>query len=247
MPSTEKETGFFFDDDVFFKGRKEYARFFPKSARASRYFTVDATPEYLYYPSVPARLNSFFPNAKFVVVVRNPVERALSAYNMLKNNVFIDKYKYLLKEGFKTGGKQTDLSSLIDQEGQLISFQAAIEREMEEIGDQYAPIEPSFLRRGIYVDQIKRWFQYFKPTQFKFIVFEEFKSDPSACLHDLSSFLGLPQFDWSSVDFPVQNAYDYQDPIDPELEVQLYDFYKPHNEALTDLLGLEIHWERKEP
>ncbi len=43
---------------------------------------LDATPEYLPTPAAACRIASAFPNAKLVVVLKDPVVRALSAWNM---------------------------------------------------------------------------------------------------------------------------------------------------------------------
>eukprot|EP00892_Ulva_mutabilis_P001536 jgi/Ulvmu1/11383/UM075_0045.1 len=43
---------------------------------------VDASPDYLAVPSVPPRVQRIAPHARFVIVLRDPVARALSSYNM---------------------------------------------------------------------------------------------------------------------------------------------------------------------
>ena len=41
----------------------------------------EATAQYLFHPLVPKRVHDLLPNIKFLVVLRNPIDRALSHYN----------------------------------------------------------------------------------------------------------------------------------------------------------------------
>jgi hypothetical protein len=46
-------------------------------------FNIADTPQYIYAPSVPYDVRKFYPHPKdlkFIVVLRNPVDRALSSY-----------------------------------------------------------------------------------------------------------------------------------------------------------------------
>ena len=52
---------------------------------------VHYTPHYLYAPSVPFELRDFYPNPgqhKFIVVLRDPVERAVSSYWFKNSRLF---------------------------------------------------------------------------------------------------------------------------------------------------------------
>ena len=41
----------------------------------------ESTPQYLFHPLVPQRVKALIPDAKFLVVLRNPIDRAFSHYN----------------------------------------------------------------------------------------------------------------------------------------------------------------------
>ncbi len=45
---------------------------------------VDGTPDYMHIPSAACRIRSTFPDAKLIVLLRDPVARALSQWNMVK-------------------------------------------------------------------------------------------------------------------------------------------------------------------
>jgi hypothetical protein len=44
-------------------------------------FTGESSPSYLVHPEVPARVRAVLPEVKLIAILRNPVERAYSAYN----------------------------------------------------------------------------------------------------------------------------------------------------------------------
>ena len=45
---------------------------------------IDGTPDYLHLPTSACRISQVFPNAKLIIVLRDPVMRALSQWNMLR-------------------------------------------------------------------------------------------------------------------------------------------------------------------
>lgn len=46
---------------------------------------LDATPDYMHVPSAACRIASVFPKAKLVVMIKDPVMRALSGWNMVRH------------------------------------------------------------------------------------------------------------------------------------------------------------------
>ena len=76
-----KEVRFF--DKYYNRGINWYRVFFPfKDLLGRKYLTGDATPRYLDHPHAPKRVKEIIPNVKFIVLLRNPIDRAYSMYNM---------------------------------------------------------------------------------------------------------------------------------------------------------------------
>src|SRR5262249_13344047 len=83
---TNKEVHYF--DLNFARGPTWYRAHFPKRSDTSleqddirdEQITLDASPYYLFHPAVPERLKTTLPQAKFIVMMRNPVDRAYSHY-----------------------------------------------------------------------------------------------------------------------------------------------------------------------
>ncbi len=77
LPAVRKELHFF--DDHYRRGLGWYRSQFPtRGARGT--ITGEATPYYLSHPHAPARIQRLLPQARLIVLLRNPVERAISHY-----------------------------------------------------------------------------------------------------------------------------------------------------------------------
>ncbi len=80
VPQSRKEIHYF--DWYFERGINWYQKWFPKDA--SKYKAVgEITPEYLYFEDVLPRIKQTVPDAKFIIILRHPVKRAFSHYQMI--------------------------------------------------------------------------------------------------------------------------------------------------------------------
>ena len=77
-----KELHFF--DNKFAEGVRWYRRCFSegKLVDGQRTITGEASPSYLFDPQVPERMARIVPNARLIALLRNPVDRAYSHYQM---------------------------------------------------------------------------------------------------------------------------------------------------------------------
>ena len=74
-----KEVGYF--DQHFDRGLAWYLAHFPmKSFVGFQQVTGEATPDYYYSPQAPQRAHLVMPQAKLIILLRNPVDRAHSQY-----------------------------------------------------------------------------------------------------------------------------------------------------------------------
>jgi len=184
--------------------------------------TGEATPYYLYHPLVPERIARTLPEVKLVALLRNPVERAYSHYNMNCR-----------------------------QKKESLSFEEAIAREEKRLEDEHARLERGEIAfsenhykfgyqfRGIYVDRLKLWHQHFPPERLLILRSEDLYENPPAVLDQVIDFLGLPP--WKLTEFKVYNQKPYQ-PIHAETRRMLSEYFAPHNERLYDYLGRDFGW-----
>lgn len=207
-----KEVHFF--DRYFDKGMAWYLAHFP--LRGEVPVVGEASPYYLFHPDVPARIAAALPETRFIILLRNPVDRAFSQYHMK------------VERGLET-----------------LPFAEAIEREPERLAGSEDPLDPawrhhSYLARGVYVDQIERWFARFPRDRFLILKSEEFYREPVRLLHETQTYLGVRPH--TPATFKVHHQADYV-AMDPDVRQRLGDYFAPHNRRLYDLLGRDFGWE----
>ncbi len=79
VPTHRKEVRFF--DLYYERGVQWYGKFFPPEGEARRYQAIgEISPGYLYCPRCPERIESIPSITKLILILRNPVDRAYSAY-----------------------------------------------------------------------------------------------------------------------------------------------------------------------
>jgi len=157
-----KETHFFDDrDNTFNFGVEYYSRLFEESGDANAIGEV--TPCYIYAKQAPERMHQTIPNAKLILIMRNPVDRAYSHFwKNIKN------------------GKETH------------SFNEAIQLEKERIDRNFwHRMHYSYRDRGIYYEQIERYLKYFPIQNMRFLIFEEFTQDSNSALQSIYQFLDV--------------------------------------------------------
>ena len=204
-----------------FKGHK----FFVNKFQKKKFLTGEATPRYMEHPRVPERIKKITPNAKFIVLLRNPVDRAYSHYNM---NV--------------TGGDES------------LSFLEAIEKEQERTSMEYEKMQKNenyfnwdyylyaYLNHGIYIDRLKHWMTIFPKKNFLILKSEDFSKDTPKYYNHVLSFLDLSSFHLKNYKLYKQRHY-VEPIIKPEIRKKLVEFFKPHNEKLYKFLGVDFGWE----
>ena len=97
----------------------------------------------------------------------------------------------------------------------------------------------SYLARGVYLEQIKRWLEYYPEEQMLFLSTQELKDSAQDTLNKVFSFLNLENYPVT----PVMRLKSYYKPINPLTRKQLSEYFHPHNVALEDFLGIKFNWE----
>ena len=229
-PAVGKEVYFF--DKKFNKGVNWYRSFFPlKSAkfaterRKEKFITGEATPRYIHHPHTPKRVFNLIPEVKLIALLRNPIDRAYSHYQMEIDH----------------GHEDLSFEEAIAQEKKRISTD---EKKMNNDENFYSVnfYRKSYLTRGIYVDQLKRWFEYFPKNRFLILKSEDFYSKTPEIYQKVLEFLGLPEFELSS--FKPYKMRKYL-AISDKTRKKLEDYFRSYNEQLYELLGRNFGWERQ--
>jgi hypothetical protein len=122
----------------------------------------EGTADYLYSEDAPARIQRYIPEAKLIAVLRNPVDRAYSAYSMLLGS-----------------GREP-----------ITTFSEALAAENERRRQNWEPIW-HYVKMGFYASQLKRYYQVFDPTQVRVVLYDDLDARPGDVLRDLFGFLGV--------------------------------------------------------
>ena len=238
--SPEKKELHFFDktenSDI-----SDYTKQFPVRFLSNQ-LSFESTPSYLYYPLTAKRVYEYNPKLKFLVLLRNPVERAYSAWNMFRKHAeFPEKVKI-----YKENGARESSNRLFEffYKNEFPSFEAWMESEIGNTLD-VSILEPSIIRRGYYKTQIENWFSYFAKEQFLFIDSKELKKEPLKILNNISNFLGIEDFEGSKLNLGIKHKSEYESPIKEETSRYLLKHYQKKNEGLDKLIGLKLDWLEK--
>lgn len=239
-----KEIRYFSNDENYKKGERWYLSHFPSSFKSKKEISFDATPEYLYQPWGADRIFKFNPRIKLIAVLRNPVDRAYSAWNMYRhffeeNNNFKSIFDKPYREGFENNIKKEFYLS-----DKFPSFQEVVENEIEKIKADAPFIEPSILRRGIYASQLKRYFELFPKEQILILDFQDVNKEPKKTLNQILAFIGLQPSDWNYLESAPGNKREYSKPMSSEMRIFLNNFFEPHNRELYDILGKNFSWNK---
>lgn len=116
---------------------------------------------YLYYPGTAKRIYQTRHTMKIIIMLRNPVDRAFSAYT------------YLRRENRET-----------------LSFEDGLREEVRRKSEDYEPLW-FYLELGLYYEQVKRFTDVFNKSQLKFIFYEDFFNDVQGTMENVFKFLGL--------------------------------------------------------
>jgi len=184
----------------------------------------EATPEYLFNPRVPERVHRFDHDLRLVAVLRDPVDRAYSQYQMQ----------------VRRRGETRSFEELLELE--KIEVPRELERMRREPDYVNATgIRRSYVARGRYAEQLERWFGYFARDRFLVLTSAELNDDTAGTMTRIAAFLGVPE--WHAEEFARLSAGSYE-PMAPETREHLACVFEPHNRRLEELLGRTFEWTR---
>ncbi len=208
-------------DFQYSKGKSWYRSFFPLFKKRKDIVYGEASPYYFFHPSVPERIYKDNPDIKLILLLRDPAVRAYSHYQMEKRK-----------------GRE-----------KLPSFEEAISKETERMQTGAEALAQgknhlnhhvySYVARGCYDEQMKRWLHYFAPHQILLLKSEDFFASPHLILEKIYRFLNVPVIFPNNLLAKNQGSYH---PLDSETIERLRDYYQPHNTELSRLVGEEFQW-----
>lgn len=212
------------------KGPNWYRGHFPTRFRARRVqratghapITGEASPYYMFHPLVPERIAKEIPEAKLIVMLRDPVERAYSAFTHER------------ARGFETE-----------------SFERAIDLEAERLAgvDEQFTADPNhqslahqhnaYLARGRYVEQLERLERHVGRERIHVVDSDELFVDAEPLIRETVDFLGLTP--WAPATLQKRNARPRRS-LEGQVRERLEQYFEPYDERLAKWWGRTPSW-----
>ena len=252
----------YFAKDEFYQQGDEYLNVFYRHYGGQK-IAGGAYVHMIYFPYVAERIYSYNPQIKFIALLRNPVDRAYSAYWFARCN------------GWET----------------IATLEDALDKEEKRVHGPYKDqAELTYLAHGRYAEQLQSYFNLFGRDRVMVLLTEELRDNSEKVVGRTLNFLGLPsntdsldlsrdsnraataRFPWLQKIFLTQDVwykkwgrkalspdirsfirervskkvillnrrpFQYP-PMDPSTRRMLVEHFKPYNEQLGQLIGRDL-------
>ena len=213
-------------DEVYYKNLNWYRSHFPiKRKFSDKCITGEKSTFYITHPYCAERIHKTLPDIKMIVLLRNPVDRAISQYGHFKAR----------------GYEELPVEEAMKQEEERIKPILA-EMNEDSVYKAASPLKVySYKTRGHYAEHLEKYFEYFKREQMLIIKSENFFSNPDDELKKIFEFLNID----TSIKIPdlrPVNTRIRKENVPDHVYDYLEEYFEPHNKKLQALLGDEFTW-----
>jgi len=229
----KKELHFFDNSNRFDKGANFYGTYFPKCADLNGREPVDATPSYfscegreaspwdrakLFYDRVLAKPD-YDESMVFIVIVRDPVDRFVSAYEHYKRRKRVMEVNMTLTERVNEALEKCPKGPILgENRTKWICFDEVIQK-------------------GVYSVALEGWVQNFPKAQFVFTTFTHYLHAPEEVQKAIGLAVGLHHTPLNTAS--AQNVFHHpKHLLKAELAAkeQLKEYYQPHDDEFWKIL-----------
>ncbi len=158
------------------------------------------------------------PDVKLVILLRDPVDRAFSHYH---NNRRLGRENLSFEDAI-----DAEEERLAGEEERLLSDPRAVSL----VHKRY-----SYLRRGLYAEQLLRWRACFPAEQLLVVDAGRLFADPRGVLAEVLAFIGADP--WEPPNFAARNEGRHGEVMRAATRSRLENFFEPHERRLADLIG----------
>jgi hypothetical protein len=148
--------------------RNYYISYLP----CSKEIQIDKTPIYLVLPSIAKSLHLLFPNITTILILRDPVSRAVSAYHMVKFKppgrkiLPVDQYLQRQLQQFLTCCFEENIQINVEN---IRSLSLNVTEECFLKCASHTRLRFNLILRGLYYFQLRNWLKYF-PRSHMFVL-----------------------------------------------------------------------------
>jgi hypothetical protein len=206
----------FLSDELTDRGVEWYDATYFAHARPGQ-LLGDKSTSYLEDPAAPARARRMLGEPGVVVLLRDPVERAVSNWRFSTDN------------GLETRPADEALTANLREQ-----------REWDPAASSVSPF--AYLERGRYVDHLAPWLEEFPDLHVVFLT--ELLDDPTTGRRVLEALGADPELPPAEARGPVNRSEEPPPQLGAELRARLEDYFADADAALERLLGRELPWSR---
>jgi hypothetical protein len=193
---------------------KKGVQFYEKHFDYSKKIIMEKTPDLLYLSHTFPLIQSLNPFVKLIIFLRNPIDRAYSAWNMS-----------------------------IENKWTTLTFEECIEEELTfRIGENklFYPATNHYLQRGLYYKQIKKLLKFFPKQNIIILISEKIRDNMEKEYNKIYDFLNIPKL--NNIDYTKERVGNYNEKIKKDTYDKLIIFFKEDVSKLEKFLGYGLDW-----
>ena len=172
----------------------------------------EATPIYMYWEPCAGRIWRYNPAMRLIVILRNPIDRAYSHWNMEQQ-------------------RGEDSASFLD------AIRTETQRCRASLPLQHRTF--SYIERGFYSHQLRRLWRFFGREQVLVLNHEDLRNSPQTTLDRVHTHIGVEPMDWAREELLHVGAYN--SPMPSEAKALLRQVFWHEICQLESLLGWDCH------
>lgn len=180
----------------------------------------DITPYYIFHPHAPQRIAELLPDARLIVLLRDPVERCLS------------QYFHSCRHGFETLPLEAALAA---EQERLAGAEAVL---ADPAGSHRSHQEHSYLARSCYAEQLERYEQTFAAEQLLVLRSEDLFDDGANVWNRVQEFLGLDAIPFMQSVKPANAGQGESSAVSARLKQRLRAQLAPTYRAMQERYGI---------
>ncbi|XP_072042126.1 heparan sulfate glucosamine 3-O-sulfotransferase 1-like [Amphiura filiformis] len=202
-----KEMKFF--NSNYKKGMDWYKENMPYSTETQ--VTIEKTPGYFVGHAIPERINSFLPDTKIIIIMRDPVKRAISDFVHMTSKINCRDENKDSRHCARLENKEEYKRSVNDTRTKVNAAKEAVVKSLESHEGRQYEIHKTFqesvlfpngtvkshnllIDKGMYIRHLQYWFKTYQPDRMLLLDGETFITDPGPTLIKVEEFLGIRHY-----------------------------------------------------
>jgi hypothetical protein len=233
LPLRENMKGAHWLDSDLARSERWYRSHFATSAtkrrrthRTGAAFTAEASPYYFFHPLAAERAATLLPRTRFVVMLRDPVERTVSHW----------------AEQTRNGVETLPLREALAVESERVGD--AGERLADgTLASSHAHEQQTYAAQSEYAASLDRWIDAVGRGRIDIVFSEDYYADPAAVIGAVLDAAGQPAMPLAH-ESEHRNAAPRPSALDADIDAELTERFRPDVGKLVDRLDLTPPWAR---